>query len=141
MEGMSLCFGRIFDGFGGCGIEGALLLFLASIVYHADTFLLPQIANNRNHPFLSIPLLSRPDILKQLQELVTLEPAGDVMQSTRVLRSAYLMDELRKVYAAMQGYTLEVRDLKTKFPEIVKNAIEDKATESGQVTATFVMER
>jgi hypothetical protein len=51
------------------------------------------------------------------------------------------MDELRKVYAAMQGYTLEVRDLKTKLPEIVKNAIEDKATESGQVTATFVMER
>ena len=141
MEGMSLCFGRIIDGFGGCGIEGALLLFLASIVYHADTFLLPQIANNRNHPFLSIPLLSRPNILKQLQELVTLEPAGDVMQSTGVPRSAFLMDELRKVYAAMQGYTSEVRDLKTKLPEIVKNAIEDKATESGQVTATFVMER
>ena len=51
------------------------------------------------------------------------------------------MDELRKVYAAMQGYTLEVRDLKTKLPEIVKNAIEDKATESGQVTATFFMQR
>jgi hypothetical protein len=51
------------------------------------------------------------------------------------------MDELRKVYAAMQGYTSEVRDLKTKLPEIVKNAIEDKATESGQVTATFVMDR
>jgi hypothetical protein len=143
MEGLSLslCFGRIIDGFGGSGIEGALLLFLASIVYHADTFLLPQIANNRNHPFLSIPLLSRPDILKQLQELVTLEPAGDGMQSTGVPRSAFLMDELRKVYAAMQGYTSEVRDLKTKLPEIVKNAIEDKATESGQVTATFVMDR
>jgi hypothetical protein len=141
MEGLSLCFGRIIDGFGDIGIEGALLLFLASIVYHADTFLLPQIANKRNHPFLSIPLLSRPDILKQLQELVTLEPAGDVMQSTGVPRSAFLMDELRKVYAAMQGYTSEVRDLKTKLPEIVKNAIEDKATESGQVTATFVMDK
>jgi hypothetical protein len=76
-----------------------------------------------------------------LQELVTLEPAGDVMQSTGVPRSAFLMDELRKVYAAMQGYTSEVQDLKTKLPEIVKNAIEDKATESGQVTATFVMDK
>ncbi len=47
MEGMMLCFGKIIDGFGGSGIEGALLLFLASIVYRADTFLLPQIANNQ----------------------------------------------------------------------------------------------
>ena len=141
MEGMKLCFGRIIDGFGGSGIEGALLLFLACIVYHADTFLLPQIAKNRNHPFLSIPLLSQPELLKHLWELVTLEPAGDVMQSTGVPCSAYMMDELRKVYWAMQGYASEVCELKTKLPEIVKTAIEKKATESGQVTATFVMER
>jgi hypothetical protein len=63
------------------------------------------------------------------------------MQSTGVPCSAFLMDELRKVYATMQGHTSEVRDLKTKLPEIVQNAIEDKATESGQVTATFVMDR
>ncbi len=55
--------------------------------------------------------------------------------------SAYMMDELKKVYWAMQVYASEVHDLKTKFPEIVKNAIEEKATESGQVTVTFVMER
>jgi hypothetical protein len=66
IEGMSL---RIIDGFGGSGIEGALLLFLANIVYHADTFLLPQIANNRNHPFLSIQLLSQSELLKQLRDL------------------------------------------------------------------------
>jgi hypothetical protein len=141
MEGIKLCFGRIIDGFGGSGIEGALLLLLACIVYHAYTFLLPQIAKNRNHPFLSIPLLSQPELLKQLWELVTLEPAGNVMQSTGVPHSAYMMDELRKVYWAMQGYASEVRELKTKVPEIVKTAIEEKATESGQVTATFVMER
>ncbi|KAL3765640.1 hypothetical protein ACHAW5_000323 [Stephanodiscus triporus] len=69
MEGMRLCFGRIIDGFGGTGIEGVLLLFLASIVYHADTFLLPHIANNRNHPFLSIPLLSQPELLKHCLNL------------------------------------------------------------------------
>jgi hypothetical protein len=96
MEGTKLCFGRIIDGFGGSGIEGALLLFLACIVYHADTFLLPQIAKNRNHPFLSVPLLSQPELLKQLWELVTLEPVGDVVQSTRVPGSVYMMDELKK---------------------------------------------
>ncbi len=36
---------------------------------------------------------------------------------------------------------MEIHDLKSKLPETVKNAIEEKATESGQVTATFVMDR
>ena len=56
LEGMRLCFGGILDRFGGAGIEGALLLFLASIVYHADSFLLPEIANNSSHPFQTILL-------------------------------------------------------------------------------------
>ena len=141
MEGMKFCFGRIIDGFGGTGIEGVLLLFLASIVCHADTFLLPHIANNRNHPFLSIPLLSQPELLKQLLELVTLEPAGDVMQCTGVPRSVHMMDELRNVYGAIQGFISEIHDLKSTLPEIVKNAIEEKGTESGQVTMTYVMDR
>ena len=32
-------------------------------------------------------------------------------------------------------------DLKVSLPDIVKNAIEEKATESGHVTASFVLER
>ena len=35
----------------------------------------------------------------------------------------------------------EIRDFKATLPTIIKNAIEDKATESGQVTATFVTDR
>lgn len=140
MEGMRLCFGGIIDSFEGSGIEGCLLLFLASIVYHADTFLLPQIANNPSHPFMSIPILSKPEILKQLQKLVTLEPSGDVKQATGVPRHAQLMDELREVYQILQGYVSEVRELKVTLPDIVKNAIEDKATESGHVTATYVLD-
>jgi hypothetical protein len=141
MEGMRLCFGRKIDGFGGTSIEGALLLFLANIVYHADTFLLPHIANNRNHPFLSIPLLSKPELLKQLRKHVTLEPAGDVMQSTGVPRCVHMMDEVRNVYRVIQGFISEIHDLKATLPGIVKNAIQEKGTESGQVTATFVMDR
>ena len=140
-EGMRLCFGIIIDGFVGTGIEGTLLLLLASIVYHTDTFLLPHIANNKSHTFLNIPLLAKPDLLKQLQELVTIEPAGAVMQATGVPRSSILMEDVAKMYGAVQEYQAEIRELKTLLPEIIKNAIEDKATESGQVTATFVMER
>ena len=32
-------------------------------------------------------------------------------------------------------------DLKARLPDIVKNAIDEKATESGHVTASFVLER
>jgi hypothetical protein len=94
-EGMRLCFGGILDRFSGGGIEGALLLFLASIVYHADTFLLPIIADTKNHPFLSIPILSQPDLLSELQKLVTLEPGGDVTLATGVPRHVKMYDELK----------------------------------------------
>jgi len=140
-EGMRLCFGNIIDHFGGTGIEGTLLLLLASIVYHIDTFLLPHIANNKNHVFLNIPLLAKPELVEKLEELVTLEPAGAVMQATGVPRACTLMEDVSKMYRAVEGYQDEIRDFKATLPTIIKNAIEDKATESGQVTATFVMDR
>ena len=128
MEAMRLCFGGIIDRFGGVGIEGALLLFLASIVYHADSFLRPTIDGNSSHPFMNIPILSKPHLLCKLQELVTLEPAGDVKQATGVPRHSKMMDELKDVCQALIHYRGEVSDLKTRLPDIVKNAIEEKAT-------------
>ncbi len=59
-------FGSIIDRFGGTGIEGALLLLLASIVYHAD-FLIKHIADNLGRAFQSIPILSKPTILPELR--------------------------------------------------------------------------
>ena len=140
LEAMRLCFGGIIDRFGGVGIEGALLLFLASIVYHADSFLRPTIDGNSSHPFMNIPILSKPHLLCKLQELVTLEPAGDVKQATGVPRHSRMMDELKDVYQALSDYRCEVTDLKVSLPDIEKNAIEEKGTESGHVTASFVLE-
>ena len=126
MEGLQLCFGTILLRFGGAGIEGALLLMLASIVYHADNFLIPHIAKNSSHPFLSIPILSKPELLKKLQELVTLEPGGNVKQATGVPCHAKMMDDLSKVYQALQGYVAEVQQLKEALPGIVQKAIDKK---------------
>lgn len=140
-EAMELCFGVILKRFGGQGIEGVLLLFLASIVYHADSFLIPQIAEKPGHPFMNIPILNRPELLHQLQELVTLEPAGDVMQATGVPRHVKMMEKVREVFSMLQDYAEEVRELKRTLPTMVKDAIEEKATESGQVTATYVLEQ
>ena len=140
-EGVHLCFGSILEQFPGEGIEGALLLFLASIVYHAETFLLPILAKNKGHPFLSIPILSRPDLLRELQELVTLEPAGAVQQATGVPCHAKMMDELKDMYKMLQDYMSEEREWRQALPGIIKDTIDDKAAESGHVTAAFVMEQ
>ena len=140
-EGMQLCFGGILENFGGSGIEGALLLFLASIVYHADSFLFVEIADHSNHAFLNIPILNKPELLRELQKLVTLEPAGDVQQATGVPRHSLMMDELKDFYDAVQGYSAEVKELKETLPTMVKDAIEEKAAESGQVTAQYVLDQ
>lgn len=104
-EGLCLCFGGILDRFAGAGMEGALLLFLESIMYRADSFLLPQIVGNSSHPFMNIPILSKPELLRELQALVTLEPSGDAEQATGVPRHSKIMDELKEVYKAEGKFT------------------------------------
>ena len=139
-EGLDLCFGDILARFGGSGIEGALLLFMASIVYHYDTFIAPNIARHTGHCFLNIPLLSNPELLQELKKLVTLEPCGAVRQATGVPRHVKMMEEIKMFYKEIQGYKEEVRDLKERLPQIIKDAIEEKVLESGHVTAQFVLD-
>ena len=139
-EGMQLCYGKILERYSGTGIEGALLLFMASIVYHYDDFIAPAIANHSSHAFLNIPLLSYPRLLEELKKLVTLEPCGEVRQCTGVPRSTRLMDDLKTFYDAVSGYAREVRDLKDRLPQIIKEAVDEKAAESGHVTAQFVLD-
>ena len=137
-EGMRICFGGILDHFGGDGVEGPLLLFLASIVYHSE-WLLTHIADNNRHCFLNIPILSDPRVLRELRKLVTLEPAGDVKQATGVPRHVKLMEEVRGLCSELRGCVAEIRELRRELPAVVKEAIDDKAAEAGQVTAPFVL--
>jgi hypothetical protein len=133
-----LCFGGIIDRFGGTGIKGALLLFLASIVYHAD-FLLKHIADNSGHAFQSIPVLSKPTLLLELQALVTLEPASDVIQATGVPCHVKMMDKVKELYSMLGDYMAEERSWRS-LPNIIKDSIDEKAAESGHVTAKFVLD-
>ena len=70
-----------------------------------------------------------------------MEPAGFVKEATVVPHHSEMMHELKDVYQSLINYRGEVTDLKARLPDIVKNAIEEKATESGHVTASFVLER
>ncbi|KAK1734876.1 hypothetical protein QTG54_014336 [Skeletonema marinoi] len=139
-EGMKRCFGVILRRYGGFGVEGALLLFLASIVYHHE-WLKTQIAGTTDHPFLQIPILNDPKLLEELKKLVTLDPAGAVTMATGVPESVKLRDKLREVIGLLTEYRNDVKWLKENLTEMVKNAMEEKATENGNITATFVAEQ
>jgi hypothetical protein len=83
-------------------------------------------AKNRTHQFMSIPLLSQLELLKQLWRLVTLIPVGDVMQSTGVPHSAAVpsLDSLKP-------WLLE-QEAKTSMVEIHQGA------NAGKVEAPWV---
>ena len=140
-EAMDLCFGPIIKEWGPkCAIEGILLLLLASIVYHSE-FLLSFIAANSAHPFLSIPVLQRIDLLNKLKEMVTIKPAGDVLTPTGVPRHVKMMKKLTEMFSKIDCCMTLMTKINAELPQTISDAINDKAAEAGQVTAQFVMEK
>lgn len=139
-EAMQLCFGSIIAAWSGkCAITGVLMLFLASMVHH-HSFLAGQIAEDAQHPFQSIPLMQRPELLAELKKLVTLEPIGDVKKATGVPYRIKQMRALKGMFRAMRGDQNKTLELVRGLPEVIKQSIDEKASESGQVTASFVVD-
>ena len=139
-RGMKLCFGVILDRYGGTGCQGALLLFLASIVYHRE-WLRKNIAYKANHPFSQIPILNNPKLLEELAKLVTLEKGGKVMFATGVPQSVKIRDEVRDAIKLLHKYREDVQWLQENLSTMVKQAMDEKATENGHITKTFVSEQ
>jgi hypothetical protein len=84
--------------------------------------------------------LSKPTLLLELQALVTLEPASDVMQATGVPRHAKMMVEVKELYSMLGDYMSEERSWRRSLPNIIKDFIDEKAAESGHVTTKFVLD-
>lgn len=143
-EGMRACFGVILDNYGHCGCEGALLLFLASIVYHSDEggFLMETIAKYPNHPFMDIPILSDKKLLKNLRELVTTDPTPVIMEEpTGVPQTVKLQDQLREFSVEIREFREEFEHFKSCLPDMMKNAVDAKIREAGKVSPGMVIER
>jgi hypothetical protein len=62
---------------------GMLLFCLAAIIWISD-FLTQTAAANLEHLFNMIPLLSNPDLLKDLKELITLKPEDQVKEASGI---------------------------------------------------------
>ena len=82
---MYLLYGPVLNRWKDTPVDptGLLLRCFASVIYHAD-WLRQECNDKPGHPFSSIPLLHKPDLLKELQELVNLDPVGDVVQRTGI---------------------------------------------------------
>jgi len=138
-EGMMLCFGNIITSWGKDGIINVLLLLLASIVYHSEWLF--EVANgNSNHPFNTIPVLQRPELLDKLKELVTLEPAGTITKASGVPLHIKQSTQLKKNLLVIKSGMDKLLAANAALPEVIKAAIDEVATGAGQVTVPRVME-
>lgn len=140
-EGMNLMFATILQKWGNTDVDptGMLLLCLASVVWHSD-FLKATAAADSEHPFNTIPILSNPDLLKDLRELVTLEPEGQMKCATGIPPHVQHAKVAREILELCVKTLEEVQNMAETVKESVKEAFEDKAEENGQVTGERLRE-
>jgi hypothetical protein len=81
-----------------------------------------------------IPLLSNPDLLQDLKELVTLEPEGQVKDASSIPPHIQNAKMVRKVLDTCLETLEQVKGMNQMVEESVKNAFEQKAEENGQLT-------
>jgi hypothetical protein len=135
-EAMQLMYSTILSRWSGISDvdpTGVLLYCLASVVYHSD-FLKQMAAEIPGHPFSLVPLLSRPELLIDLEELVTLEPGGQMTLPTGVPPHVENMKLVQKALSLCTETLEAVKSLTKDIKESVKEAFEEKAEENGQVT-------
>ena len=140
-EAMNLMFATILQKWSGSAVDptGVLLICLASVVYHSD-FLKQVAAETPGHPFDLIPLLSNPTLLKDLKELVTLQPEGQMTTPTGIPPHVASATMLQKVLTVCTNTLETVKDMTQRIEQAVKGAFEDKAEENGQVTGERLKE-
>ena len=57
-----------------------------------------HIAKNSKHPFQSIEILHRTDLLVKLKDLVTLDPKGEIKRASGVPRNVVLMKRITTTF-------------------------------------------
>jgi hypothetical protein len=139
-EAVRLCFRPIINMWADkCTIESSLILFLASMVWHSN-LLVSFMTGSTGHPFQNIPILQNPTLLRELKQLVTCDPCNGVMMPSGV---PWHIKNLKLLYSMLhqQEKTLEaIMNLTNSLPQIVCDAISQKAAESGHVTVEYVMD-
>ena len=143
-EAMGICFGNIIElyanenGGGGGGLVGVLLLFLGSLVYHMDTFIRPFVESNPRHPFSAIPLLQYPDLLCELQAMVTVDATPNIPYATGIPPHIEQLKTMNVVLEKVTKLTDTMVNMTDDIKEAITEAIEARDVQGGIVTVSFL---
>jgi hypothetical protein len=105
------------------------------MVWHSN-LLVSFMTGSTGHPFQNIPILQNPTLLQVLKQLVTCDPCNGVMMPSGVPRH---IKNLKLLYSMLHQLekTLEaIMNLTNSLPQIVCDAISQKAAESGHMSWT-----
>lgn len=114
-------------------VRGLLLRTLASVVYHSDYLASTLFASN-------IPLLNDCDLLHELKTLVTTSATAGMPHSTGIPPHVELVKKLDCLLEMIMEERKQQRIRDEQMSEMLKQAIDEKAAQAGQITAA-VLER
>jgi hypothetical protein len=140
-EAMNLMFATVLQKWSGSVVDptGVLLIFgVGGLSFRFSET--SRSRDTRGHPFDLIQLLSNPTLLKDLKELVTLQPEGQMTTPTGIPPHVASATMLQKVLTVCTNTLETVKDMTQRIEQGVKGAFEDKAEENGQVTGEQLKE-
>ena len=135
-EAMELMYGPILRKHQDTPVNptGILLLCLASVVYHSD-FLIETTSKYPGHQFGTIPLLSKPQLLAQLKEMVTIEKEGQIVAATGIPPHVANAKLVLETLQTCQDIFEKVGTMSDEMKKAVHEEFENRAFETGQMTS------
>ena len=139
-EALKLTFGKALTSHQGTANDptGVLGFLLASMVHHSN-WLLEQVEKDPKHPFSNIPLLHRPDLLKELKEKhLTLEPTDEMKAPSGVppfVRHNRLLDICHQLLVLNAEALIKFRE---DIKDAVADAVDKKVAAEGGVNSAIL---
>ncbi|KAK1746052.1 hypothetical protein QTG54_002659 [Skeletonema marinoi] len=140
-EGIEITFGKVVSSHenGEHNPIGVLSFLLASMVHHSD-WLLEQMAARPDHPFSNIPILNKPELLKELKdEHLTLKPTVAVKAATGIPPFVAQNRLLRKVLDICVLNHEALGEFKSDLTEAVAEAVDAKVSAEGGVNNSILL--
>ena len=120
-------------------MSGVLSLLLASVVYCSD-WILDVTTKNRSHPFNSIPIIHKNELLMALRENVTLDPSHEVPIATGVPPNVLHSLEISRVLETCDRLKADLSQIEEKIHDSVFDAIDEKVKADGSVNSSIMEE-
>lgn len=114
-----------------------LLRCLASIIHHSDS-LIAIISTNPSHPFMNIPVLSRPILLQTLKTKITTKPSSIIEAPTGIPPHVKQMRMVNEIFKHLKDERQAMMQLEEKLVKVVETTIENHALTNGHITAASI---